>query len=211
MTVHTAQRLLLWGFQVTLLQPNSKVQTSTHADGNTHLDLSSGCVQPAACSQPCSRCSNSSLPKIAPNAYCPLWPPATGGFPALRGFNGAHHPFTLAVVAAEGDGRLPRASTCFNALYLPSYSSAEVLRQRLLLAISAEQAFDEGESALVTNLCLHLMEAMPLHYLRHCYYCGTELSRGLWCRSDYPVSPWSCLMIVIQVLMARPGLVLPGM
>lgn len=42
-----------------------------------------------------------------------------GGFASLRGFNGAAHPFTLALVPTEGDDRLPRASTCFNTLYLP--------------------------------------------------------------------------------------------
>lgn len=106
-----------------------------------------------------------------------------GGFPALRGFNGAvsgapgeaarvgvllrwllgsacirpasvfslslqPHPFTVCLVASEGDGRLPRASTCFNTLYLPSYSSAAVLEARLAQALAGGHAFDEGaESA----------------------------------------------------------------
>ncbi|PRW20575.1 E3 ubiquitin- ligase HUWE1 [Chlorella sorokiniana] len=67
-----------------------------------------------------------------------------GGFPALRGFNGAPHPFTVSLVACEGDERLPRASTCFNHLFLPSYSSAAVLEERLLQAITQAHAFDEG-------------------------------------------------------------------
>lgn len=120
-----------------------------------------------------------------------------GGFAALRGFNGAPHPFTgarlgglgrgggrggggpavgggrgrsaclapcptqlhppslpappssisppaVCVVAAEGDDRLPRASTCFNTLFLPSYSSAAVLEARLLAALEGGHAFDEG-------------------------------------------------------------------
>ncbi len=74
--------------------------------------------------------------------------PLAGGFAALRGFNGAKHAFTLALVAVEGDDRLPRASTCFNTLYLPRYSSAELLRQRLLTAMSGEQVFDEGGAAV---------------------------------------------------------------
>lgn len=36
---------------------------------------------------------------------------------------------------AQADARLPRVQTCFHALYLPLYSSAAVLRQRLLLAL----------------------------------------------------------------------------
>jgi hypothetical protein len=47
-------------------------------------------------------------------------------------------------VAVEGDERLPRASTCFNTLFLPAYSSQEALQRRLLQAISGEQSFDEG-------------------------------------------------------------------
>ncbi|EFN52504.1 hypothetical protein CHLNCDRAFT_14906, partial [Chlorella variabilis] len=66
-----------------------------------------------------------------------------GGFAALRGFNGALHPFTVSLVAVEGDERLPRASTCFNTLFLPAYSSPAVLEARLVQAIGGQQAFDE--------------------------------------------------------------------
>lgn len=56
-------------------------------------------------------------------------------------------PPTVALVATEGDARLPRASTCFNTLILPAYNSAEVLQARLLLTVSGAHAFDEGEPA----------------------------------------------------------------
>ncbi|KAI3430304.1 hypothetical protein D9Q98_004900 [Chlorella vulgaris] len=67
-----------------------------------------------------------------------------GGFAALRGFNGGLHPFTVCLVMVEGDTRLPRASTCFNTLYLPLYSSQAVLERRLVQAITGGQSFDEG-------------------------------------------------------------------
>ncbi|KAL4422562.1 hypothetical protein ABPG75_008759 [Micractinium tetrahymenae] len=67
-----------------------------------------------------------------------------GGFAALHGFNGSLHPFTVCLVPTEGDDRLPRASTCFNTLFLPAYSSAVVLEARLLQAITGEQSFDEA-------------------------------------------------------------------
>ncbi len=51
----------------------------------------------------------------------------------------------VCLVPTEGDDRLPRASTCFNTLFLPAYSCAEVLEARLLQAIAGAQAFDEGE------------------------------------------------------------------
>ena len=53
-------------------------------------------------------------------------------------------PPAVCMAAAEGDDRLPRASTCFNTLFLPAYSSPEALERRLLQAISGEQSFDEG-------------------------------------------------------------------
>lgn len=67
-----------------------------------------------------------------------------GGFSALRGFNGGLHPFTVTVVAVEGDARLPRASTCFNHLFLPAFTSAEALAASLATAISGANHFDEG-------------------------------------------------------------------
>jgi E3 ubiquitin-protein ligase HUWE1 len=57
-----------------------------------------------------------------------------GGFAKLRGSNGLQ-PFTLSMDAAAGAlGRLPTASTCFNQLKFPPYTSAAVLRQKLMLA-----------------------------------------------------------------------------
>ncbi len=40
--------------------------------------------------------------------------------------------------------RLPCAATCFNTLYLPGYSSKEVMLLRLQQASSAQHIFDEG-------------------------------------------------------------------
>lgn len=77
----------------------------------------------------------------------------------------AQHPFTLSLVASEGDGRLPRASTCFNTLFLPCYSSPDVLRERLLAALSGQQAFDEGAAQRYTLqfsfVCLAEQSATP--------------------------------------------------
>ena len=50
----------------------------------------------------------------------------------------------VSLVASEGDERLPRSSTCFNHLFLPTYSSAAVLEARLQQAITGAHAFDEG-------------------------------------------------------------------
>lgn len=41
------------------------------------------------------------------------------------------------------DGLLPRASTCFSMLKLPNYSSLEVLTERMRIAITHSQGFDE--------------------------------------------------------------------
>ena len=55
------------------------------------------------------------------------------------------HQRALVTPAKAGSGRLddvlPSASTCTNYLKLPEYSSAEVMRERLLLAVR------EGQSA----------------------------------------------------------------
>jgi hypothetical protein len=49
------------------------------------------------------------------------------------------------------DEQLPTAQTCFFDLYLPSYSSEEIMRARLLTAISLE-SFDNSEEAItITN------------------------------------------------------------
>ena len=49
----------------------------------------------------------------------------------------------LSVARREGgDETLPTVSTCSNYLKLPSYSSKEVLRERLLLAITEGATFE---------------------------------------------------------------------
>lgn len=68
----------------------------------------------------------------------------------------------MALVVTEGDERLPRASTCFNTLFLPAYSAAPVLRSRLAQAISGEQAFDEGAWVLHVQCCA----GWAAHHLR---------------------------------------------
>jgi len=47
------------------------------------------------------------------------------------------------VVSRNGseDARLPSAHTCFNHMLLPEYSSIDVLREKLLLAISNCEGF----------------------------------------------------------------------
>lgn len=44
--------------------------------------------------------------------------------------------------AGDDDTRLPTASTCFNILKLPAYSSEKVLRKQLLAAIHSGAGFD---------------------------------------------------------------------
>lgn len=56
-----------------------------------------------------------------------------GGFKALRGQRGPQR-FTIQKVPARHDS-LPASHTCFNTLDLPSYTDAEVLRDKLLIAI----------------------------------------------------------------------------
>lgn len=43
-----------------------------------------------------------------------------------------------AMRAQQGDGALPKADTCFFNLELPDYSSKEVMKQRILLAIHTD-------------------------------------------------------------------------
>jgi len=45
-------------------------------------------------------------------------------------------------VESEYDARLPTASTCFNILKLPAYSSQSVLKVKLLTAIRSGAGFD---------------------------------------------------------------------
>ena len=40
------------------------------------------------------------------------------------------------------DSRLPTASTCFNILKLPTYTSQKILKEKLLLSIKSGAGFD---------------------------------------------------------------------
>jgi ubiquitin-protein ligase E3 C len=63
--------------------------------------------------------------------------------PPPLGFASMNPPFTIQRVGILRDGdRLPTASTCFNTLKLPTYSSEKVLRQRLLYAIESGAGFE---------------------------------------------------------------------
>jgi hypothetical protein len=45
------------------------------------------------------------------------------------------------VLEGEGDGRLPTAHTCFNQLHFPLYTSKDVLRRNLEMAIENPTGF----------------------------------------------------------------------
>ena len=50
---------------------------------------------------------------------------------------------TQRVPLPESDpGRLPTSATCMNLLKLPAYTSSEVLREKLMYAISAGAGFE---------------------------------------------------------------------
>jgi len=52
-------------------------------------------------------------------------------------------PFTIQRVGVMRDGeQLPTASTCFNVLKLPTYSSEKVMRERLIYAIESGAGFE---------------------------------------------------------------------
>lgn len=61
--------------------------------------------------------------------------------PPLLGFKELYPKFNIHS-AGEDDERLPTASTCMNMLKLPVYSSADVLRNRLLYAIKSNAGFE---------------------------------------------------------------------
>ena len=79
--------------------------------------------------------------------------PATG-FADMVGYNGQQQRFTLSMPGREDDAnppvdlRLPTASTCFNTLYLPTYSTKAVLCERLQFAIRESSGFDEAAIAM---------------------------------------------------------------
>lgn len=59
----------------------------------------------------------------------------------LLGFSHLHPRFSIRDSSQDQD-RLPSTSTCVNLLKLPRYSSAEVLRQKLLYAVNSGAGFD---------------------------------------------------------------------
>jgi len=61
----------------------------------------------------------------------------------LRGFCALQPPFTLQRMRIVKDSeRLPVAATCFNTLKLPTYSSAKVMHDKLLLAVTSGAGFE---------------------------------------------------------------------
>jgi ubiquitin-protein ligase E3 C len=63
--------------------------------------------------------------------------------PPPLGFSSLNPPFTIQRVGILRDGdKLPSASTCFNVLKLPTYSSEKVLKQRLIYAIESGAGFE---------------------------------------------------------------------
>jgi ubiquitin-protein ligase E3 C len=62
--------------------------------------------------------------------------------PPSLGFVGLHPPFTIQRVDCADDARLPTASTCFNILKLPTYSSQRILKEKLLTSIRSGAGFD---------------------------------------------------------------------
>jgi ubiquitin-protein ligase E3 C len=65
---------------------------------------------------------------------------APSDWAALLKFVTACEPFTIRKI--PDSDKLPSASTCFNTLKLPSYSSEKVLRERLLTSIHSGAGFD---------------------------------------------------------------------
>ena len=62
--------------------------------------------------------------------------------PPSLGFASLQPQFTIQLVACNDDLRLPSASTCFNTLKLPTYSSQEIMKNRLLTSIRSNAGFD---------------------------------------------------------------------
>jgi ubiquitin-protein ligase E3 C len=63
--------------------------------------------------------------------------------PPPLGFGSMNPPFTITRVGISSDNeKLPTASTCFNNLKLPTYSSAKVMKSKLMLAISSGSGFE---------------------------------------------------------------------
>ena len=63
--------------------------------------------------------------------------------PPPLGFASMNPPFTIQRVGIMRDAdKLPTASTCFNTLKLPTYSSEKVLKEKLLYSIGASAGFE---------------------------------------------------------------------
>ena len=63
--------------------------------------------------------------------------------PPLFGFKNLHPKFTIQRVDIYRDNdQLPTASTCFNTLKLPTYSSVKVMKMKLLYVIKSGAGFD---------------------------------------------------------------------
>lgn len=63
--------------------------------------------------------------------------------PPAAGFKNMNPPFTIQKVFILRDSdKLPTASTCFNILKLPTYSSEKVLKQRLVYSIESGTGFE---------------------------------------------------------------------
>jgi hypothetical protein len=62
--------------------------------------------------------------------------------PPSLGFSALQPPFTIQRVDCNDNLRLPTASTCFNCLKLPTYSTQEILKERLLTSIRSGAGFD---------------------------------------------------------------------
>lgn len=62
--------------------------------------------------------------------------------PPSLGFAALEPPFTIQRVSCSDNSRLPSASTCFNILKLPTYSSQSILKEKLLTSIRSGAGFD---------------------------------------------------------------------
>ena len=69
------------------------------------------------------------------------------GFASLMGYGGQQQRFTLSRSSDPDTGRLPTASTCFNTLYLPGYTSLPELKAKLLQVLTEAGGFDEAAVA----------------------------------------------------------------
>ena len=68
------------------------------------------------------------------------------GFATLMGYGEEQHRFTLQGLPPSA--RLPTASTCFNTLKLPEYSSEAELAAKLRQSLGERTGFPEGAVAM---------------------------------------------------------------